>query len=48
MGTILVMNGGRLLAFELGMNKYLQLYTSASTIFAILIIRMIQYIYKRC
>ena len=35
MGTILVMNGGRLLAFELGMNKYLQLYTSASTIFAI-------------
>ena len=36
MGTILVMNGGRLLAFELGMNKYLQLYTSASTIFAIL------------
>ena len=36
LGTILVMNGGRLLSFELKMNKYLQLYTSASTIFAII------------
>ena len=36
LGTILVMNGGRLLAFELGMDKYLQIYTSVSTIFSIL------------
>lgn len=36
MGTILVMNGGRLLAFELNMNKYLQIYTSVSTVFAVL------------
>ena len=35
LGTILVMNGGRLLAFELGMNQYLQIYTSVSTIFSI-------------
>ncbi len=37
MGKILVMNGGRLLAFELKMNEYLQLYTFASKIFAILV-----------
>ena len=36
LGTILVMNGGRLLAFELKMNKYLQIYTSVSTVFAVL------------
>ena len=36
LGTILVMNGGRLLAFELGMADYLQLYTSVSTVFAVL------------
>ena len=36
LGTILVMNGGRLLAFELSMDKYLQIYTSVSTIFSIL------------
>ena len=36
LGTILVMNGGRLLAFELGMKEYLQIYTSVSTIFSVL------------
>ena len=36
LGTVLVLNGGRLLGFELGMVQYLQLYSSASTIFAIL------------
>ena len=36
LGTILVMNGGRLLAFELKMDKYLQIYTSVATIFSIL------------
>ena len=36
LGTILVMNGGRLLAFELGMKQYLQIYTSVSTIFSVL------------
>ena len=36
LGTILVMNGGRLLAFELKMDKYLQIYTSVSTVFAVL------------
>jgi len=36
LGTILVMNGGRLLAFELNMSEYLQIYTSVATIFSIL------------
>ena len=36
LGTILVMNGGRLLAFELDMSKYLQIYTSVATIFSVL------------
>ena len=36
LGTILVMNGGRLLAFELNMSEYLQIYTSVSTVFAVL------------
>ena len=35
LGTILVMNGGRLLAFELGMKDYIQIYTSIATIFAV-------------
>ena len=30
------MNGGRLLAFELNMDKYIQIYTSVSTVFSIL------------
>ena len=36
LGTILVMNGGRLLAIELGKNKFLQFYTIGSIVFAIL------------
>ena len=36
LGTILVMNGGRLLAFELNMDKYLQIYTSVATIFSVI------------
>ena len=36
LGTILVMNGGRLLAYELGMKDYLQFYSMSSIIFAIL------------
>ena len=36
LGTILVMNGGRLLAFELNMSEYLQIYTSVATIVSIL------------
>ena len=30
------MNGGRLLAFELNMDKYLQIYTSVATIFSVI------------
>ena len=36
LGTILVMNGGRLLAIELNMKEYLQFYTGGSIVFAIL------------
>ena len=36
LGTILVMNGGRILAMELGVGDLLTLYTSGSTVFAIL------------
>ena len=36
LGTILVMNGGRLLAIELGQKDYLQFYTIGSIVFAIL------------
>ena len=36
LGNILVMNGGRLLAIELKMRNYLQVYTSVSTIFSVL------------
>ena len=36
LGTILVMNGGRLLAFELNMSKYIQIYSSVATVFAVL------------
>ena len=36
LGTILVMSGGRLLAIELKMRDYLQIYTSVSTIFSVL------------
>ena len=36
LGTIIVMNGGRLLAIELNMSEYLQIYTSVATIFSIL------------
>ena len=36
LGTILVMTGGRLLAHELGMKDYVQFYSMASIIFAIL------------
>ena len=36
LGTILVMNGGRLLAIELDMKQYLQIYTSVATIFSVL------------
>ena len=36
LGTILVMNGGRLLAIELGRKDFLQFYTIGSIVFAIL------------
>ena len=36
LGTILVMTGGRNLAFELGMENYLTIYTSMSIIFALI------------
>ena len=36
LGTILVMTGGRLLAYELQMRDYVPLYTSSSTIFSII------------
>ena len=36
LGTILVMTGARLLAYELNMKEYLTIYTSVSTIFSVL------------
>ena len=36
LGTILVMTGGRLLAFELKMDDYVTIYTSVATIFSVL------------
>ena len=36
LGTILVMTGGRLLASELDMKDYLQIYTSIATIFLVI------------
>ena len=36
LGTILVMTGGRLLAYELEMKDYVTIYTSVSTIFSVL------------
>ena len=36
LGTILVMTGSRLLAYELNMRDYLTLYTSVATIFSVL------------
>ena len=36
LGTILVMTGGRLLAYELEMKDYVTVYTSVSTIFSVL------------
>ena len=36
LGTILVMTGGRLLSYELGMKDYVPLYISSSTIFSII------------
>ena len=36
LGTILVMTGGRLLAFELEMRDYVTIYTSVATIFSVL------------
>ena len=36
LGTILVMTGGRLLAFELEMDDYVTIYTSVATIFSVL------------
>jgi hypothetical protein len=36
LGTILVMTGGRLLAYELDMKDYVTIYTSVSTIFSVL------------
>lgn len=36
LGTILVMTGGRLLAYELEMRDYVTIYTSVSTIFSVL------------
>ena len=35
LGTILVMTGGRLLAYELGMKDYVTIYTSVATIFSV-------------
>ena len=35
LGTILVMTGGRLLAYELEMREYVTIYTSVSTIFSV-------------
>jgi MFS family permease len=36
LGTILVMTGGRLLAYELDMKQYVTIYTSVATIFSVL------------
>jgi hypothetical protein len=36
LGTILVMTGGRLLAFELEMRDYVTIYTSVATVFSVL------------
>ena len=36
LGTILVMTGGRLLAYEIQMRYYFPLYTSSSTVFSII------------
>ena len=35
LGTILVMTGGRLLAYELNMKDYVTIYTSVATVFSV-------------